>query len=96
MSLIISSRNSNKSVQNLNADGSYVVPNGTVIDTIRLLSSADMAAVKIGITPGGEEILSAQPLTSGQVSLIGTLITSGTTVYFTGITAPMQVTFFKK
>jgi len=96
MSLIISSRNTNKSTQNLSADGSYAVPNGTVIDCIKLLPSADMAAVKVGTTPGGEEILPAQPLTGGQASLIGTLITSGTTIYFTGITAGVQVTFFKK
>jgi hypothetical protein len=96
MSLIIGSRRNNKSAINLDADGTYQVPNGTVIDTIKLVPGADMAAVKIGTTAGGEQILPEQPLTNGVTSLIGTLIDGGTTIYFTGITAAMAVTFFKK
>lgn len=96
MSLIISARRNNKSAININADGTYEVPAGTIIDCIKLVPGADMAAVKIGTTAGGEEILPEQPLTSGETSLIGTLIDGGTTIYFTGITAAMAVTFFKK
>jgi hypothetical protein len=96
MSLIISSRVSNKSITSLTGDGSFTVPAGTVIDCIKLSPSASMAAVQIGTTPGGDEVFPAEPLTGGVDSLIGTLLNGGTVVYFTGVTASMQVTFFKK
>lgn len=96
MSLIISSRRSNKSSLNLSADGSYTIPLGTVIDLIQLVPSADMPAVKIGTTPGGEEILPEQALTGGVPSLIATVLSGGTTIYFSGITAPTAITIFRK
>jgi hypothetical protein len=96
MSLIISARRNNKSAVSLNADGTYEVPNGTVIDCIKLVPSAGISALKIGTSAGGEEILPEQPLNGGETSLIGTLINGGTTIYFTGITASIAVTFFKK
>jgi hypothetical protein len=96
MSLIISSRRSNKSSLNLSKDGSYAIPEGTVIDLIKLVPSVNMAAVKIGTTPGGEEILPAQALTGGDTSFVATLLDGGTTIYFSGITAAMAITLFRK
>lgn len=96
MSLIISSRRSNKSTLNLSGDGSYAIPEGTVIDLIQLVPSADLPAVKIGTTPGGEEILPEQALTGGEPSFIGTLLGGGTTIFFNGITAPTAITIFRK
>ena len=96
MSLIISARRQSKTNTSLSADGTYTVPNGTIIDCIQFTPSIDMPAVKIGLTFGGEEILPSAALTAGQSSLIGTLLLPGTVVYFAGITAAAQIIFFRK
>lgn len=96
MSFIIPSRRGSKITTSLSGDGSYPVPNGTLVDTIELLPSANMVGVQIGTTPGGEEIMPATDLLGGETSLIGSLIKGPATLYFTNVTAAMQIFLYKK
>lgn len=96
MALLIPSRGATKITTNLTGDGSYPIPNGVVVDVIELKPTADLAAVEIGTTPGGDEIMSATPVTVADSNLLGTLLKGPVTIYFTGITAPTQIIFYRK
>ncbi len=96
MSLLIPSRGGTRITTNLSGDGSYTVPNGVVVDLIELKPTVNLASVQIGTTPGGDEIMSATPVTVAGPNLIGTLIKGPATIYFTGITAGTQIIFYRK
>jgi hypothetical protein len=96
MALLIPSRAATKITQNFAGDGTYTIPNGVVVDLIELKPTADLAAVEIGTTPGGDEIMTATPVTAAGPNLLGTLLKGPVTLYFTGITAATQIIFYRK
>lgn len=96
MALLIPSRPGTRITQNFAGDGNYTIPNGVVVDLIELRPTADLAAVQIGTTPGGSEITPATPATAAGPNMFGTLIKGPQTIYFTGITAPTQIIFYRK
>lgn len=96
MPYIHNTRASTKISQQFIADGEYTIPNGILVDVIELRPAANMVAVSIGITPAGEEILPATALVAYKFSEIGTLIKGPTTLYFSGITAPLQIIFYRR
>jgi len=96
MSLLIPSRGTTKFTQSLLVDGSVTIPNGAVVDLIEVKPTADLGAVTIGTTPGGDEISPATPMSAAGPNLTGTLLKGPITVYFGGITAPTQIVFYRK
>lgn len=98
MGLLISSRPSTKITQSLTGDGSFPIPNGVLVDLIELRPTANLVGVKIGTTPGGEEIMPAANLVGGVTSVIGTLLkgNGSLTVYFTGITAATSIIYYRR
>jgi hypothetical protein len=96
MGFIIPSRPGTKITLNLAADGSYTIPTNLVIDLIEVKPTANLAAVTIGTTPGGEEISPAVPASVAGPNLTGTLLKGPVTIYFGGITALTQIIFYRK
>lgn len=96
MGLIIGSRPATKITANLTADGGFPIPFGVVVDLIEVKPTANLAAVTIGTTPGGEEISPATPMSVAAPNLTGTLLKGPVTIYFGGITAPAQIIFYRK
>lgn len=80
----------------LAADGSRVVPLGSLVTRIVVKPSAAIAGFKIGITAGGEEIMSAQPLLSGQWATIPVdkYDSAAQTFYFGGITSSTDIIIY--
>lgn len=76
-------------VVNLTGNDTYVVSANTLVEDMVGLPTSDLAALKIGTTPGGEEIVVSQPVTSakGVVLAINFYAIGATTFYITGITS---------
>lgn len=82
----------------LNADGSYNLPAGYLLEKMVIVPSVDMD-IAIGKTAGGEEISMAQTITggAGETFVINAFANPGAmTIYFSGITAATSIIIFKR
>jgi hypothetical protein len=79
------------------ADGSYIIKAGYLLEVIVIIPSGDIT-LKIGTTPGGEEIQPAEFLAANQpfVTTINTYAVNDKTIYFTGITADTVMKMYKR
>jgi hypothetical protein len=77
-------------------DGSQLIPAGTLVQAIVVKPASDLTAFKIGTTNGGEEILSAQGVSSsGWVTInVQQYFSNATSLYFGGITSLTDIFIF--
>lgn len=80
----------------LATDGTLVIPAGTMINTIVVNSASDLAALNIGITVAGTELVNAVPITNNTYEplSIGKYVGVTTTLYFTGITSSSEIILY--
>ena len=87
-----------RAVLNLTADGSYVLPQGNFLTEIIVIPAADIV-LKIGTSPGAEDILPATPIAANEEYPLSTLVSAikaDKTIYFSGLTAATQINIYKK
>jgi|GEM_PF-4739127 len=78
-------------------DDSYSLTNGYLSDKVMLRPSDDVT-MRVGLTPGGEEIMLETDLTANQWKVISMdIVASGADVeiFFTGVTADVEIIIFK-
>jgi hypothetical protein len=82
----------------LSADGSIVEGAGTVTDLIVVKSEGNLAALTIGTTLGGTDVLTAQAVTAGTWTNFSVFAfnTSAYTLYFGGITSPTIIKVYTR
>lgn len=79
-----------------NADGSYNLPAGFLLEKIIVLMGTS-SEVRIGTAPGLDDILPDQPMSSdGEVVVLNIYTKAGRTLYFTGLNAGTSIIFFKR
>ncbi len=79
----------------LTANGSQKIPAGKAVDMIKVKSESILAALEIGTTEGGSEVLTSIATTTGWDSfLVSAFDTSPYTLYFTGITSSTQIIIY--
>jgi hypothetical protein len=81
---------------NLAVDGNFVVPAG-LLAYIRIINAAGLAALNIGTTPGGTQLLNGQNIVAGVASVfnIGEHLQAATTLYITGVTSATTIDVIK-
>lgn len=79
----------------LNADGSHNVAAG-LLAYITVSNAAGLANLKIGTTPGGNELYEGA-VAAGVPEVVspGIRLTALTTIYFTNITSTTNISFYK-
>lgn len=80
----------------LNADGPYNAPADKLLVAIVLDPNADLAALKIGTSLGGEEIFPADAVAAATGKTIGVVQYNlvNTPIYFGGVTSPTTIRFY--
>lgn len=81
---------------NLAADGNHVVTAG-LLGFISVKNAAGLAALNIGTTPGGTELVNAAVITAGEeiTFSIGQYNAAGIILYITGITSNTTFNLYK-
>lgn len=79
----------------LNADGNYVIPDGTLVRNIVVIPTA-AENFSIGYTNNGREVLNTTPLVAGKANTftVDLYANGATTIYLNGITSPTQIKFY--
>lgn len=81
---------------NLAADGNHAVAAG-LLGFISVKNAAGLAALNIGTTPGGSELVNGEAITAGEEMTfsIGQYNAAGITLYITGITSNTTFNLYK-
>ncbi len=89
-------RYANKDIFSSDVDASRTYLSGTLIEKVVVNPSTSLSGFKIGVTPGGEEIVFSQPVAAGsfKVFTIENYAGSPLTLYFGGVTSTTNFIVF--
>jgi hypothetical protein len=81
----------------LNADGTYVLPIGNLMDKI-IITPAGNSNIKVGTSAGGEEIMPADDIAASEDRMISCdiIARADKTIYFSGITSATTILIFRR
>lgn len=89
----------NRIIITLAADGSVQIPASIGVDGIRIKSASALAALKVGTTDGGEEVLASTTTTGSptwNMFTVSAFSSSAYTLYFDGITSSSEIIIYTK